>query len=409
MTLNRYSRPVTAAEAAGGAPVGGMVHDFYATTSADVLCIGTSFSMPVYKHPYATDYETPNPELIAMYPAVGASSFLKTPGSTFKLGGGLNSGAAEKVWGDLENNGPQAQYQFGRLTTSQTGAFEGSLFLRGQYTDYVMMPFSFALPGPGGPLSETLSVSITEQAPTPPPVYSPPDGGGVSSRSEPTPSAPAPRPKFDPFANTRPSAAGVPVSLEISRRTRPVDATELAAGVPDGYVHEFILTTSTDLIGIRDVEVDASLYQHKWGVDFRSPSAKGLAMFPGMSADSFLAMPGQVNVVPSAGNPLGNPESIWFDRTNSGALDEFVFARLTVGETGTFAGTLGVAGPTGPVFVPFSFVLPGTAADLALVEGEAPLTFTLDAALPTVQIPEPAALVLLALALPGWRAIRRSR
>ncbi len=77
MTLIRQSRLVTVAEATGGAPSGGMVHDFFATSSADVLCIGTSFSMSVYKHPYATDYETPEPELIAAYPAVGASSFFK--------------------------------------------------------------------------------------------------------------------------------------------------------------------------------------------------------------------------------------------------------------------------------------------------------------------------------------------
>lgn len=171
MTLVRNSRPVTAAEAASGAPSNGMVHDFFATSSADVLCIGTSFSTSVYKHPYATDYETPDPELIAMYPAVGASSFLKTPGSTFKLGGGLNSGAAEKTWGDLENDGPQTQYQFGRLTTSQTGAFAGSFFLRGDST-YIEMPFSFTLPGPLGLLTESIFVSGAEQRQTP---YTPPE------------------------------------------------------------------------------------------------------------------------------------------------------------------------------------------------------------------------------------------
>jgi hypothetical protein len=52
------------------------------------------------------------------------------------------------------------------------------------------------------------------------------------------------------------------------------------------------------------------------------------------------------------------------------------------------------------VFVPFSFVLPGTAADLALLENEPSFTFTLSAA-PTAaaQIPEPTAATLALLAL----------
>jgi hypothetical protein len=162
MTLNRYSRPVTAAEAAGGAPAGGMVHDFYATSSADILTLATFFNQSVYKHPYANDYSAPHPDLVAAYPAVGASSFLDTPGSTVVLGGGLAGVGPEKAWGDFTNDGPQTHYQFGRLTTSETGAFAGQFFLRGDST-YIEMPFSFTLPGPSGPLSEELAIFGIEQ------------------------------------------------------------------------------------------------------------------------------------------------------------------------------------------------------------------------------------------------------
>jgi hypothetical protein len=38
--LTRNSRSVTPQEAAGGAPVDGMVHDFYVTSDADLLVLG---------------------------------------------------------------------------------------------------------------------------------------------------------------------------------------------------------------------------------------------------------------------------------------------------------------------------------------------------------------------------------
>jgi len=403
MTLNRQSRPITAAEAAGGAPAGGMVHDFRVTSDSDLLSLLAEINVPVYQHPYGNDHSEPHPQLVAAYPALGANSFLQFPsGSTLVLGGGFTGAGPERVWGDVNNDGPQTNFLFGRLTTTQVGTFSGHFAVRGA-TTYVEMPFSLALPGPSGPLSETLPVFGTEQSFAPPTIPTLPDLSANAPTPGPGPSSPVSSPAFDPFASAPPSDADIPVSVALTRRSRPVAGDEIAAGAPAGYVHEFFITSTTDVIGIRDVDLDVPVYQHKFGADYRPPSAKGLALFRGLSADSFLDTPGQTDVLGGYADPLGNPETVWYDRNNNGAQDEFLFARLTVGETGHFSGTLNVAGPTGPVGLGFKFVLPGTADDLALLDQEPPfsLDFSLDAPPASIsQIPEPAAWLLGVLGLP---------
>ncbi|HMO84213.1 MAG TPA: hypothetical protein PKC18_04745, partial [Lacipirellulaceae bacterium] len=99
MTLVRSSRPVTTAEAAGGAPLGGMVHDFFVTSDADLLVLGPEINVSIYKHPYNSNREAPDPELVTAFPAVGASSFLRLPGDTIVLGGGFTGPGS--AWGDL--------------------------------------------------------------------------------------------------------------------------------------------------------------------------------------------------------------------------------------------------------------------------------------------------------------------
>lgn len=171
MTLIRNSRLVTAAEIDGGAPQGGMVHDFYATSDADLLTLATHFDQWTYQHPYGSDNDAPPSELITHFPALAADSFLRMPSSTMMLGGGFNGADSEKVWGDLSNDGPQSDFLFGRMTTTEPGAFAGYFAVRGQET-YIKMPFSFTLPGPSGAFTETLSISGIEQSPIP---YAPPE------------------------------------------------------------------------------------------------------------------------------------------------------------------------------------------------------------------------------------------
>lgn len=163
MTLVRSSRLVTAAEVADGAPSGGMVHEFYATSDADLLTLATNFSQGVYQHPYGSATAAPPAELTAYFPGLTASSFLTTPGSTFVLGGGFTGTEVEKAWADLSNDGAQTDFLFGRLTTTESGSFDGYFAVRGQET-YIEMPFNFLLPGITGPLTETLYVSGVEQS-----------------------------------------------------------------------------------------------------------------------------------------------------------------------------------------------------------------------------------------------------
>jgi hypothetical protein len=162
MTLTRVSRSVTTAEAAGGAPSGGMVHDFRLTADADLLTLKADINVSLYQHPYASDNAAPNPALVAVYPAAGADSFLRLPSNTVMLGGGFTGPGTEHAWGDLSNDGPQNNFLFGQLTTTQVGTFSGYFALRGT-TTYIQIPFSLSLPGPSGPLTESLSVSGVEQ------------------------------------------------------------------------------------------------------------------------------------------------------------------------------------------------------------------------------------------------------
>jgi hypothetical protein len=176
LTLTRNSRPVTSAEASGGAPSDGIVHDFYVTSDADLLVLAPEIGVSVYKHQYGSNREPPDPELVAMYPAVGASSYLKLPGDTIVLGGGFT--VPGSAWGDLSDDGPQSNYHLGRLTTSQAGTFSGTISVRGAGTP-IWLPFSLSLPGPGDGLmasqSEELSVSAAAPTyPVPPGPVTPP-------------------------------------------------------------------------------------------------------------------------------------------------------------------------------------------------------------------------------------------
>lgn len=414
ITLTRNSRPVTATEAAGGAPLDGMVHDFRITSDSDLLSLLADIDAPLYQHAFGADNAAPNSQLVTYYPALGADSFLQLPSSTVMLGGGFSGPGPERAWGDLADDGPQTDFLFGRLTTNQVGAFSGRFAVSGE-TTYVNLPFALTLPGPSGPFSEQVSVSAA--APPTAPLYSPPSLPGVEeSPTAPMtnpPSAPIVRPVYDPFASAPHSDADVAVSVALTRRSRPVAAHELAGGAPDGYVHEFFVTSATDVIGIRDVEVDAPLYHHRFGADHRVPNAKMLKLFPAVSADSFLDTPDQTSILGSYGDAWTNPEAVWFDRRDSGAQDEFLFGRLTVGETGSFSGVISVAGPGGAVDLPFSFVLPGTADDLALLAEEPSFSIALPLSAPmhaaASQLPEPTAWMLLAAGAPLTMIRRRAR
>jgi hypothetical protein len=378
LELLRNSRPVTSAEAADGAPTSGMVHDFFVTSDADLLTIAPEISASVYKHRYGSNQEAPDSQLMALFPAMGASSFLRLPGDTIVLGGGFS--VAGSAWGDLTNDGPQSQFHFGRLTTTQSGTFAGSIAVRGEAVP-ISLPFEFSLPvgteSPSMSSSERLSLYADEPRQPPPPL-SVPSG-----------------PDLNQF--TSPDFSGK-LSVELTRRSRPVSVKEQKYGAPAGFVHEFFVTSSTDLISIGNVDIDGAAYQHPRGSSRKPPNDRVLRFWPGSSADSFVTTPGSTLVLGKGFYGTEDAEIVWYDESDDGPLEEFLFAQLTVSETGSFAGDIDVRGPNGRVTLPFKFALPGNESDMKLLDGEQ--TYRLELAFgesPTAQVPEPAAGILCAI------------
>ncbi len=173
----------------------------------------------------------------------------------------------------------------------------------------------------------------------------------------------------------------------LSRQIRPVTAEEILGGaLPGGFVHDFFVSAGSDLLSVNGVAIDVPLFQHTLGSDSAAPPASLLATAPALSADSFITMPGSTLVL--GGGFGGGAESLWGDLSNDGPQENFHFARLTVNETGRFAGQISLRGYDGIVNLPFDFALPGRASDLSLLDSE-PL-FTLNYSLdPPPYVPPP--------------------
>jgi hypothetical protein len=158
-------------------------------------------------------------------------------------------------------------------------------------------------------------------------------------------------------------------TVSLARSTREVTPEEIAGGAPaGGYVHDFFLTSDTDLLSYSDIKVDVPLFQDLLGSDI-GPSAAALA------ADSYLTTPGSTVVLGGGFADTGGG-ALWGDLSNDGAQQGFHFARLTTGQTGSFTGRVAVRGYDAPVYLPFNFVLPGNAADLPLLAAES--TYSLE-------------------------------
>ena len=123
VSVTPQQRSTTAAEVASDpALAGARVFDFFLTSSADVLSISdvtlTILGGTFYQYGGAADNEPPNPILVNAIPALGADSWISTPGGTSSAGGGFST--PQSSWFDSENNGAQNNFQFARLTTSNT-------------------------------------------------------------------------------------------------------------------------------------------------------------------------------------------------------------------------------------------------------------------------------------------------
>ena len=193
-----------------------------------------------------------------------------------------------------------------------------------------------------------------------------------------------------------PSAGATAATVSLSRSTRPVSVQEVADGAPvGGLIHEFFITSDTDLLCLGGASFGAPLFQHTLGSDVAPPSGEALAAAPALGADSFIAFPGSTQMIGGGFSPSPGDHT-WFDVSNDGAQQNFLFARLTTaGTTSSFSGDLYVRGYDAPVVLPFDFTLPGTEAELALLDEEPTfaLEYSLDptaAPVPPPALPEPA-------------------
>jgi hypothetical protein len=117
---------------AAGVPADMGIHDLYLTSDADVLAIDRVTVMPLsgslfqVPPPFGADNEPPAPAFIALNRALEADSWMSTPGATTLLGPTLPGDGQFTTFGDLTNDGPQADFHFARLTFP--GAFYGLRF-----------------------------------------------------------------------------------------------------------------------------------------------------------------------------------------------------------------------------------------------------------------------------------------
>jgi hypothetical protein len=133
-TNNPLGRAPSAAELAGdGSLAGKMIYDFFCTTDADILSVNqvmiSSGGASLYQNLTGSDVEPPNSAFVAIIPALGADSWITTPGGTSSAGGGFS--ADNSSWFDTENNGAQTNFQFARLTTAAQGTFNGRITVAG--------------------------------------------------------------------------------------------------------------------------------------------------------------------------------------------------------------------------------------------------------------------------------------
>jgi hypothetical protein len=405
VSLWQSTRYATPDETQAGVPADGIITDFFVTSDTDLLSVSrVEVTAPLYQHALGSDSAAPHAALAAIDAAITADSFITLPSSTVTLGGGFGVGG-DRMWGDLSNDGPAANFNFARLTSSTGGAFTGRVAVRGyERAEYV--PFEFQLPSPGDDLAlfnarPALTFNYSLDPPPAPPQSPPPVSPPPPTSWPPTVAPPSPPLQTGPPAIADPPYVGPSGlgSISLTRRSREVTAAEALGGAPAaGLVHEFFVTSTTDILSVNRVNVTSPLFQHSLGSDSEAPMAELIPASAGLTADSFLTTPGETHTL-GAGLAGTLSDGVWGDFTNDGGQIEFRLGQLTVAETGTFSGAISFRGPEGPLKMPFSFELPGTLADLAALqqsEGLADTTlsmqFALDAAsrpTPTPSVPPP--------------------
>jgi hypothetical protein len=126
-------RYVTPAEVADGAPIGAVVSEYFVTTDVDILRVGNIIidtRSSLYQYPAGSDAEPPHPLFVSVFPALGADSWITTPGAATAItGGGFARDNAH--WFDTTNDGPVTNFMFARLTMRQAGNLRGEVSVAG--------------------------------------------------------------------------------------------------------------------------------------------------------------------------------------------------------------------------------------------------------------------------------------
>lgn len=183
-------------------------------------------------------------------------------------------------------------------------------------------------------------------------------------------------------------------AISLSRTSRAVTAAEVADGAPaGGFVHEFFVNSDSDLLCVGADPFGATFFNHTLGSDVAPPSPADVSANPALGTNSFIALPSETSRL-GGGFSSASGERVWFDLSKDGPQQNFMFARFTTtGQTASFTGNIFAWGYDAPVHLPFSFALPGTEADLALLvaEPDYSLEYSLDpppAPIPLPVVPE---------------------
>jgi hypothetical protein len=149
---NPLGRPTTAAEIASDAALAGYtVYEYKVTTDVDILSFGQvklkrtddpNANLPLYNNAAGSNAEPPNPIFVGAIPALGADSWITTPGAATAIAGG-GFGSDDSTWFDTSSDGPQNGFLFARFAVPNgvTGMFTGVINLANQ-PDAVTLPFS---------------------------------------------------------------------------------------------------------------------------------------------------------------------------------------------------------------------------------------------------------------------------
>jgi hypothetical protein len=178
-----------------------------------------------------------------------------------------------------------------------------------------------------------------------------------------------------------------------TRKVTPAERDTPASGgggaPPNGDVYQFRVTTDGDILSVNQVQIvlqgGVSLYNHPFGDPANAePGHPGLvALFPSLAADSWITTPGLTQRL-GADLP-GDGQTAYGDLTDDGPQQDFIFAQLTLPDSGLFRFTARITiaskdNPGEAFVVPYSFA-------------------------PFLDVPEPSTAILAGAGLVGLAAV----